>query len=216
MKGERVRSWRLMPVMRAERANADRAVARIAANQHGVVSKAQLHAVGVGHRSISHRVRACRLHRLHRGVYAVGHTRLSFEGRCMAAVLALGGEVCVSHQSAAALWGMLPTSDGPIHVTVPGDAGRRRRPGIAVHRSFTLNSRVTTRRHGIAVTRPGRILREIRRILPQPVFRRAVRRALDLRLISDSDLKGEPDLTRVSWSGPSSSSAYATAFQVRK
>jgi very-short-patch-repair endonuclease len=185
-----------MPAMGAERANIDRAVAQIAANQHGVVSNAQLAGAGVGHRSISRRVQAGRLHRLHRGVYAVGHMRLSFEGRCVAAVLAVGKGAAVSHRSAAAIWGMLPPHSGPIDVTVPGDGGRRKRRGITIHRSSSLNAAVTTRRKGIAVTNPARTLRDLHRSIPQPVFQRAVRRALDLRLVSDADLAEKPDLTR--------------------
>jgi very-short-patch-repair endonuclease len=53
-----------------------------------------------------------------------------------------------------------------------------------------------TRRKGIAVTRPGRTLRDLRRCVPQSVFRSAVRRGLDLRLISSNDLGPDPDLTR--------------------
>jgi len=53
-----------------------------------------------------------------------------------------------------------------------------------------------TRRKGIAVTRPGRTLRDLRRCVPRPVFQNAVRRALDLRLVTSSDLGPDPDLTR--------------------
>jgi predicted transcriptional regulator of viral defense system len=177
-------------------AKADLVLARIAARQHGVVSVAQLRAARLTRQSVSKRTRAGRLHRIHRGVYAVGHTRLTFEGRCMAAVLALGDQAVVSHLSAAALWGMLKPASGPIHVSLPGDSGRERRRRIAIHRSSSLAAAVTTRRNGIAVTKPARTLRDLHRTVPQPVFRRAVRRALDLRLISDADLKPERDLTR--------------------
>ena len=43
---------------------------------------------------------------LHRGVYAVGHTVLTKEGRWMAATLATGG--VLSHATAAAAWELLP------------------------------------------------------------------------------------------------------------
>ena len=114
----------------------------------------------------------------------------------MAAALALGARAAVSHQSAAALWRILPPRDGPIHVTVSSDNGREGRPGIAIHRSPSLIAGVATRRNGIAVTRPARTLRDLRRTSPQPVFQAAVRRALDLRLIDEADLDREPDLTR--------------------
>jgi len=66
----------------------ERALARLAANQHGVVSLAQMRAVGLGKEAVKARARRGRLHRVHRGVYAVGHPRLTNEGRWMAAVLA--------------------------------------------------------------------------------------------------------------------------------
>lgn len=194
--GERRRSWRLTRGMREEGAKGDGLIARIAARQHGVVSSAQLVAAGIDKDAISRRVRAARLHRLHRGVYAVGHTRLTFEARCMAAVLALGEGAAVSRRSAAAVWGMLRPHSGPIEATVPGDGGRRARQGIRVHRSHSLIAAATTRRNGVAVTKPARTLRDLHRTVPQPLFRAAVRRALDLRLISSADLRKPADLTR--------------------
>jgi len=114
----------------------------------------------------------------------------------VAAVPALGARAVVSHQSAAAVWGMLNPHSGPIDVTVPGDGGREKRKGIRVHRSHSLIAGVTTRRNGIAVTKPGRTLRDLHRTSPQPVFRRALRRALDLRLVSSADVRREAHLTR--------------------
>jgi very-short-patch-repair endonuclease len=114
----------------------------------------------------------------------------------MAAVLALGAGAVVSHRSAAAIWGLLSPARGPIDVTVPGDGGRRKRGGIVIHRSSTLVAGVSTRRSGVPLTTPARTIRDLRRSVPQPVFQRAVRRALDLRLIAHTDLDREPDLTR--------------------
>ena len=143
---------------------------------------------------IRRRVDAGRLHRVHRGVYAVGHTCLSFEGRCLAAALACGGGTAVSHRSAAALWRILPPHAGSIEVTTLGDGGRKKHPGILTHRSLTLTPSVRTLKQGIPVTRPGRTLEDLRHT--QPLFQRATRRALDLKLITDADLGPEPDLTR--------------------
>ena len=91
---------------------------------------------------------------------------------------------------------MLRPHSGPIDVTVPGDGGRRKRRGITIHRSSSLTGAVTTRRQGIAVTTPARTLQDLHRTVPQPVYRRAVRCALDLRLIQSADLEREPELTR--------------------
>jgi hypothetical protein len=110
--------------MREESANPDLVLAQIAGRQYGVVSAAQLAAAGISKDGVTRRVREGRLHRLHRGVYAVGHRRLSNEGIWLAAVLACGEGAALSHRSAAALWSLLPASRGVVDVTVPGSGGR--------------------------------------------------------------------------------------------
>lgn len=176
-----------------ERAKWDVVIAKIAARQHGVVGYAQLREAGMSQSLISKRATAGRLHR---GVCAVGHNKLTFEGRCMAAVLALGGDAAVSHRSAAALWRMLKLHSGPIDVTVPGDGGRRKRRGIRIHRSSTLIAGVSIVRDGIRVTKAGRTLRDLHRAVSSDTYLSAVRRALDLRLISSHQLRSQDELTR--------------------
>jgi very-short-patch-repair endonuclease len=174
----------------------DRAIARLAANQHGVVSVAQLRAIGLDLDAISYRVRVGRLYRVHRGVYAVGHPRLSDEGRWMAAVLAHGPGAALSHRSAAALWGMLGSQPGFPEVTVPGHSGRRRREGIRLHRSISLHPAQTTLRMGIPVTTPARTLADLRQCATPDELREA-RRQAERRGYRVAEEGGtEPDLTR--------------------
>src|SRR5690349_9789847 len=78
-----------------------REVAALAKRQGGVVSYQQLVALGLQRGSIEHWLRSGRLHRVHIGVYAVGHSVLGNSGRLMAAVLACGPGAVVSHRSAA-------------------------------------------------------------------------------------------------------------------
>src|SRR5215216_2214365 len=111
-------------------------IAAVAGAQYGVVTRSQLLNAGFTERQIDRRVQARRLHRVHYGVYAVGHRVLTREGRWMAAVLATGG--ALSHATAAAAWELRPTSSPLIHVTVAGGGGRERRRGLRVHRSTTL------------------------------------------------------------------------------
>jgi very-short-patch-repair endonuclease len=185
--------------MREEIDTRDRQLAKIASRQHGVVTAAQLYEVGLDKSAVSRRVRLGRLHRIHRGVYAVGHRGLFLHGRFMAAVLACGEGAVLSHTSAAVLWALLKPIDGPVHVTTPRTSGRARRPGIHLHRSPSLAepspspsylpqeggrggrlpSSLTTRRHNIPVTTVPRTLEDLSRtsLLPPPLLRRAIRQA---------------------------------------
>src|SRR4051794_23671924 len=82
----------------------DEIVAQIAARQHGVVRLAQLLWARLTRDAIRHRVKSGRLHRLYRGVYAVGHTGLSEKGRMLAAVCACGPGPALSHLCCASVW----------------------------------------------------------------------------------------------------------------
>lgn len=75
------------------------------------------------------------------------------------------------------MWQFLRPMPGPIHVTVNGDGGRKKRPGLHIHRSRTLTPRDITRRHGIAVTTPARTIDDIRGEIEPYLFRRALRQA---------------------------------------
>jgi very-short-patch-repair endonuclease len=172
------------------------ALARLAGSQHGVVSLTQLLAIGLSADAIQKRVRRGRLHRVHRGVYAVGHPKLAKEGRWIAAVLACGEGAVLSHRAAAALWRMLPPPSGPVDVTVPGNGGRKRRRGIRLHRSTTLTQQQSTRRLNIGVTTPARTLLDLRGCVDAKTLGRARRQAEVLGYRLDDAAEIEPDLTR--------------------
>jgi very-short-patch-repair endonuclease len=150
------------------------AIGRLAARQHGVVSLDQLQSLGLGRSAVSKRARYGRLTRIHRGVYAVGHGRLTVQGRRMAAVLACGPGAVVSHRSAAALWGIRPDSRARTDVTVPAASARSRR-GIDVHRTATLERQDMAQVDGIPCTSLARTLLD----LAEAVDRRGVERAVD-------------------------------------
>jgi hypothetical protein len=159
------------------RAPPDVRVAKIAGRQHGVITVRQLREVGLDADAVRFRVRAGRLHRLHRGVYSVGHRALTWRGRWTAAVLACGDGAALSHRSAAELWGFLRPEGDLVDVTVPGRAGRKAQKGITVHRPRRFTPRDTTRRHRIAVTTPARTIEDIRGTVEPYLFRRALRQA---------------------------------------
>jgi very-short-patch-repair endonuclease len=173
--------------MRKESASApvDRAVAALARRQWGVVARRQLRELGVTDRGVAQRVAAGRLHRIHTGVYAVGHTVLGARGRWMAAILACGPTAVLSHAAAGALWELRGMDAMIIDVTVPGTGGRQRRTGIRVHRARSLQ---TTTKDGIPVTTPGRTILDLAATLDRRSIERLLDRAEHQRLGDDLPL----------------------------
>jgi hypothetical protein len=158
-------------------------VARRAAGEWGVLSLDELRDCGLSRNGVAVRARNGRLHRLHRGVYAVGHPSPTLEGRFLAAVKACGPDAALSHFSAAALWVLVEWDDRYPEVTVRGATTRVHR-GVRVHRSEQLAYRDVTRVKGIPVTTPARTLLDLASILDHRPLRRAVRQAQTLRQTS--------------------------------
>ncbi|HEU4944541.1 MAG TPA: type IV toxin-antitoxin system AbiEi family antitoxin, partial [Solirubrobacterales bacterium] len=78
----------------------------------------------------------------------------------MAAVLAGGPDAVLSHESAAALWGIAPESSGPIEIAVPANSGRRC-PGVRIYRRMSLTPADVTERDRIPVISPVLTLVEL-------------------------------------------------------
>ena len=164
----------------APRPALDRRIADLARRQHGVVARRQLLTLEIGLEAVDHRLRAGKLHLVHRGVYAVGRPGLSQHGRWMAALLALPDSV-LSHQSAAALLGLRP-DQGRAHVTVPRRHGHAR-PGIVIHCVRTLDPRDRTEEEGIPVTTVARTLLDLAEVLPFSQLHRTFEAAERLRIL---------------------------------
>ncbi len=101
-----------------------------------------------------------RLRRLHRGVFAVGHSAPSVDGEYMAAVLACGQGAVLSHRAAAYKLGLLRGAPPVAEVTVPTTADRGR-PGVVIHRVRELHVLDVSTLDGIAVTIVPRILLDL-------------------------------------------------------
>jgi hypothetical protein len=136
---------------------------------------------------IERQLGAGRFHRIHRGVYAVGHKRLTRQGHLMAAALACGPTAVVSHRTAAALHAVLRPRDGAPHVTVPA-SGRAKRRGIVLHQ---VNEIAATERgtiDHIPVTSLARTLLDLARandpLLPYAIDEAADNETLDLKAIT--------------------------------
>ena len=168
-------------------------ITALAERQHGVIAAPQLYSLGLSETQVRTRAGNGLLHRVHRGVYAMGTRNLTPKGQWMAAVLASGENAVLSHQAAGELWHLrlLTLRSGrraPIDVTVCGGRGARRRPGIVVHRSLTILNEEVTTREGIPVTTAARTLLDLAAVLPRRQLERSVDQAERLKICSQGDL----------------------------
>jgi very-short-patch-repair endonuclease len=151
---------------------------------------------------------------MHVGVYAVGHPNPALEGRFLAAVKAYGTSAVLSHFSAAAHWGIVDWDGRYREVTVPV-TGVRAQPNLRVHRTRRLDRKDVMRHRGIPLTSPARTLLDLASLFGETGLRRAVSRALSLRLVTLRPLmevidrlgrsrRGVRKLVRIVASGPAS------------
>jgi Transcriptional regulator, AbiEi antitoxin len=131
----------------------DDGIAALASRQHGLVTRQQLMALGLGESAIVYRCRNGRLFRVHLGVYAVGRLPATPVERAAAAVLACGPGAALSHGSALSLWGFASHWREPHHVT---SAKLHVRPGIITHEARGLTRTDIRHQLGIRVTSPAR------------------------------------------------------------
>jgi very-short-patch-repair endonuclease len=165
----------------------------LAERQHWAISRAQLLALGLSADAIKHRLGDGRIHRWQwRGVYAVGRRDLSRQGRWMAALLACGPEAVLSHESAAALWGVIPYCPGPIDVSLPLRVVRRR-PGIRAHRRMEVLGDHLGLRDRIPVTDIACTLVDLSARVRRRTLERAVNEADKRDLIDPEALRNALD-----------------------
>ena len=162
----------------------------LAESQHWVLSLTQLQVAGLTGDAVRRRAAKGRLHRIHRGVYAVGRPQLSARGRWMAGTLAYGPTAVLSHASAAELWGIHRSARPQVHITLPSPYGRARQ-GVEAHRSSTLTEADVARVDGIPCTSVARTLVDLgdyakRREVERAVDQAEVLRLFDLRAVQDA------------------------------
>jgi hypothetical protein len=103
----------------------------VAVGHHCVVSLDELRRdLAYTKSEIQTRIHRGQLHRVHRGVYAIGHSQLTAKGRWRAAVLACGLGALLSHRPAAALHEVMTIPAGLIDVVAPR---RHHHQGLRTH-----------------------------------------------------------------------------------
>jgi very-short-patch-repair endonuclease len=159
----------------------------------------QLRDLGYAKSTVVEWVASRRLHQVHRGVYAVGHRRLTWHGRCWAAVLgAEANEVdevvwpaVAGHGSAAYLWGLYRFAPETIDVTAP--IRRRAKREFRVHFSSILVPEDRKEREGIPVTSVPRVLLDLAIRARPDQLDRLLERAEELELLDLHAVEGVLD-----------------------
>jgi hypothetical protein len=144
--------------------------------------------LGYGRAWIHYGEAAGKVHRVHRGVYAVGHEDLTWEGWCMAAVLAAAparvarGQqpIVASYRSAAWLWDVARYRPQKIEVTAPKP--RRSRRPHTVHTAVLVRDERAVR-EGIPVTSLARTYLDLAATDRRRTVARMLERAADLHLL---------------------------------
>jgi very-short-patch-repair endonuclease len=166
-----------------EPVSTDHRIGALASRQYGVVARHQLLDAGIDRGRIDRSIAKGRLHRVHTGVYAVGHRSATDEARWIAATLACGG--VLSHLSAAALWRLIVRDNGLTHVTAASDL---RHPRIHVHRA-RMHPVDRTIRGRIPVTSVARTLADLAHVLDDESLHRAIREAQFRRLFDEARIR---------------------------
>jgi very-short-patch-repair endonuclease len=156
-------------------------VQALAGRHHGIVKRRQVREAGLSRREIDRRIEAGWLVPQHEGVYAVGHTALTYHSHLIAAVYACGEDALASHRSAGKLWGILRRTQ---RIEVTGPRSRVPKNGFTLHRSRLIHDEDRATIDNIPVTSLARTLVDLADVLSEERLADAVNEA-ELRQIFD-------------------------------
>lgn len=133
---------------------------RVAADQHGVISRSRAVRAGLSADQIERRVRSGRWERVLPGVYRIEGAPLTWQARLSAVSLWAGPGAVFSHRTAASLWGFARFKEGgPVHVTL---RRRAQNPdGVVAHRTAGLGTADVGTTRGVRVTSVLRTLLDL-------------------------------------------------------
>jgi very-short-patch-repair endonuclease len=131
-------------------------LAEVTAAQRSLVHLSQLRALWISRGSYEHRIGAGSLHRVLPSVLSVVDPVLEPWAAETAALLYAGDDAVLSHETAAAVWGIsaIPSF---VAITLVGRKVESQ-PGLRQHRVKALDIRDATIHHGFPVTSPARTL----------------------------------------------------------
>lgn len=158
----------------------EHAISALARAQYGLITLGQARSAGLSDAAVKRRLASGRWLRVHGAVYGVAGAPQTERQQLLAACLAAGGTVAVSHRSAAALLGLIDEA-GLVEITVT----RPHAPvpaGVVVHRIADLNRRWITAVDGIPCTVVERTLVDLGAVARLGTVARALDRAIGRRL----------------------------------
>jgi hypothetical protein len=127
------------------------------ASQHGLVTFEQARAAGMSADQVQRRVATGAWERVHIGVYRSAEHPRTWEGRLLAATLALGPGAAASHRSAVGLWGLHGFRALTVEISRPS-SGDVDCSGVVAHRAPDLRPAHVRIKRGVPVTGPARTL----------------------------------------------------------
>jgi hypothetical protein len=162
----------------------DQACDRLAARQFGAIARVQALTAGMSESAIDYRVETGRWIGVHRGIYVVAGSPVTWDRRAMAANLLGGPGSALSHLSAAAILGLRESRPLLIHVTTPRQLHA---DGVRAHRQEL--SRVDLVRCGpLTVTGPIKTMMDLSGVLDQDRLEDCLEEALHRGLLDLTDL----------------------------
>ncbi len=177
--------WRSFPapVVPLDPSELVRRSAALLAARPDVVTRAALLDAGTSRSEIDWGLERGRLHRVHRGVYALGRPQLDPAGRAWAAIAACGVGTVLGDHSAAAIYGMIEAVPEPLAVTTTGGTKPR---GVVSRRVKHAPPGLIL--DGLPLLAPHQVLIELSATRSQVFLARALAEAEVLRLVDHERL----------------------------
>lgn len=147
----------------------------LAGEQHGLLSRPALLALGANDHNIGREMRSGRWTEVHTGVYYLNVTPVTWRTEVLAAVLAAGKGALASHRTAAVLMNIESVRTRMIEITV-AHSDHPIPEGVTLHR--TRRPTQGTVIDSIPVTSPGRTILDLAAILPAPTLEKVVSSAV--------------------------------------
>lgn len=164
--------------------NVDRALRELARGQHALVSRAQARQLGLGRDALARRIRAGEWDLITPRVLRLAGANVTFDQRCMAAVLDAGPSAALSRHAAAYHWSLPGFPPGPIDVSRARLRSNRHSTLATIHEPRYLPGHHLTFVDGIPVTTVARTVFDLAGCVHPQRAERALDNALSRKLVA--------------------------------